>query len=78
MAPGIERYTEEDFSRFRKLKHHKHSKDCKVEWVFPSFGEPVLTFDRVTYYNGYRDRDFLTPEQIEILREEGPMGCLPF
>ena len=46
--------------------------------MFPSFGEPVLTFDRITYYNGYRDRDLLTPEQIEILREEGPMGCIGF
>ena len=71
-------YTEEDFARFRKLKHSKHNKACKVEWVFPSFGEPVLTFDRITYYNGYSDRDKLTEEQIEILREEGPMGCIPF
>jgi hypothetical protein len=78
MAPEIERYTEEDFARFRKLKHSKHSRDCQVEWVFPSFGEPVLTFDRITYYNGYRDRDLLTPEQIEILRKEGPMGCVGF
>ena len=46
--------------------------------MFPSFGEPVLTFDRITYYNGYRDRDLLTPEQIEILRKEGPMGCVGF
>ncbi len=71
-------YSEEDFIKFRKLKHMKHSKDCKVEWVFPGFGEPVLTFDRITYYNAYADRDELTEEQIEILRREGPMGCPPF
>lgn len=78
MASEIERYTEEGFARFRKLKHSKHSRDCQVEWVFPSFGEPALTFDRITYYNDYGDRDLLTEEQIEILRKEGPMGCLPF
>ncbi len=38
----------------------------------------ALTFDRITYYNGYRDRDLLTPEQIETLRKEGPMGCIGF
>ena len=73
-----ERYTEADFEEFRKLKHEKVSEDCVVEWVFPHLGEPVLTFDRVTYYNGYRDRGLLTKEQIRILRKEGALGCVPF
>lgn len=71
-------YTEDDFRRFRKLEHEKLDPDCQVEWVFPNLGEPVLTFDRVTYYNGYNDRDKLTAEQIAILRKEGVMGCIPF
>ena len=71
-------YTEDDFKRFRKLEHEKLEPGNQVEWVFPSLGEPVLTFDRVTYYNGYSDRDKLTAEQIAILRKEGAMGCLPF
>jgi|GEM_PF-1587046 len=75
MVPEIKRYTEEDFARFRKLKHSRRG---RVEWAFPSFGEPVLTFDRITYYNGYRDRDLLTPEQIRILREDGVLGCIGF
>jgi len=75
MVPEIKRYTEEDFARFRRLKHSRRG---RVEWVFPSFGEPVLTFDRITYYNGYRDRDLLTPEQIRILREDGVLGCIGF
>ena len=73
-----ERYTEEDFRRFRKLRHRKLHRGCVVEWGFPNFGEPVLTFDRITYYNGCRDRDLLTEEQIAILKEEGVMGCIPF
>ena len=71
-------YTEEDFIRFRKMDHHKSRPENKVEWVFPHKGEPILTFDRITYYNGYCDRDLLTPEQIEILRKEGPLGCPDF
>lgn len=74
----IERYTEEDFKEFRKLPHEKVGPECIVEWVFPRFGEPVLTFDRITYYNGYRDRDLLTPEQVSILRKEGSLGCTFF
>lgn len=73
-----ERYTEADFEEFRKLEHEKISDDCVVEWVFPRFGEPVLTFDRVTYYNAYRDRDLLTREQIRTLKREGALGCPPF
>ena len=71
-------YTEEDFKEFRKLEHMKVSPGCVVEWVFPMFGTPVLTFDRITYYNGYSDRDKLTEEQIEIVRKEGVLGCTPF
>ena len=78
MNSDIERYTEEDFKEFRKLRHSKRRPDNQTEWVFPSRGEPVVTFDRITYYNGYRDRDLLTDEQIEILRKEGVIGCIPF
>ena len=39
------------------MKHKKAVPDGTVERVFPNFGEPVLTFDRVTYYNGYREKD---------------------
>ncbi len=49
-----------------------------VEWVFPSFSESVLTFDQITYYNGYADGDELTEEQMEILRREGSLGYPPF
>ncbi len=76
MTSGI--YTEEDFIRFRKLEHHKIHPENVVEWVFPNFGEPVLTFYLITYYNGYCDREILTPEQIEILKKEGPLGCPVF
>lgn len=75
---NTKRYTESDFERFRQLPHYKLNGGCRVEWVFPSFGEPVLTFDRRTYYNGYSDRDRLTFEQLHILAMEGPMGCPEF
>lgn len=74
----MSRYTEEDFKRFRKLKHEKSVPNGVVEWVFPEFGVPVLTFDRITYYNAYRDRDELSEEQIAIIRKEGVLGCTPF
>lgn len=71
-------YTEDDFKRFRQMEHEKLEPDCIVEWVFPEMGEPVLTFDRITYYNAYMDRDKLTAEQLAVLRKEGGMGCPPF
>jgi len=72
------KYTEDDFKRFRQMEHEKLEPDCIVEWVFPAMGEPVLTFDRKTYYNAYADRDLLTEEQLAILRSEGAMGCPAF
>ena len=71
-------YSEEEAKELRKLEHEKLDPSCTVEWVFPEFGTPVLTFDRITYYNAYADRDELTPEQIRILRREGPLGCPEF
>ena len=71
-------YTEKDCIKFRKLPHEKAVPGGVVEWVFPNIGEPVFTFDRKTYYNGYADRDELTKEQVAILKKEGVLGCLPF
>lgn len=71
-------YNKQDFDRFRKMEHEKLKAGNIVEWVFPAMGEPVFTFDRITYYNGYSDRDILTKEQIAILKKEGAMGCPKF
>ncbi len=71
-------YTEKDYKRFRNLEHRKVKPGNVTEWVFPSFGEPVVTFDRITYYNGYSDRHKLSEEQIAILKKEGVLGCISF
>lgn len=73
-------YSEAECEKFRKMMHVKLRPDYITEWVVGDglFGEPVFTFDRKTYYNGYADRDRLTRVQLMILVLEGGFGCPDF